>query len=73
MNAGARLRELGLELPEVPKPVTKYVPTSSSWISRGMPHFFKNSSNATKAGLGGGGSPSPGAFTPRGLTSPREL
>jgi len=35
MNAEARLRELGLELPEVPKLVTKYVPTSSSWISRG--------------------------------------
>ena len=30
MNKG-----LGLELPEVPKPVTKHVPTSSSWISRG--------------------------------------
>jgi len=28
-------KELGLELPEVPKSVAKYVPTSSSWISRG--------------------------------------
>ena len=28
-------KELGLELPEVPKSVTKYVPTSSSWIIRG--------------------------------------
>jgi len=27
--------ELGLELPEVPKLVTKHVPISSSWISRG--------------------------------------
>jgi len=35
MNPEVRLRELGLELPEVPKPVTKHVPTSSSWISRG--------------------------------------
>jgi len=26
MNAEARLRELGLELPEVPKPVAEYVP-----------------------------------------------
>jgi len=34
MNAEARLRELGLELPEVPKLVTKYVPTSSFWMSR---------------------------------------
>jgi len=28
MNAGARLKELGLELPEVPKLVTKYVPAA---------------------------------------------
>ena len=35
MNAEVRLRELGLKLPEVPKPVAEYVPISSSWMSQG--------------------------------------
>ena len=35
INVEMRLREPGLELPEVAKSVTKHVPTSSSWISRG--------------------------------------
>jgi len=30
MNAEARLKELGFELPEVPKPVAEYVPAKKS-------------------------------------------
>jgi len=39
MNAEAQLRELGLELPEVAKLETKYVPTSSSLIGWGCRTF----------------------------------
>lgn len=50
MDAEARLRELGFELPEVPKLVAEYVLASGSWTGRGMPHFFKNSSRCSKSG-----------------------
>jgi len=41
MNTKMRLKELGLELPEVPKPVAEYVPASSSWTSRGCRTFSR--------------------------------
>jgi len=54
MNVEAQLRELGLELPEVPKLVTKYVPTSSSWISGGCRTFSRTPQMPPKPALGVG-------------------